>query len=160
MTKKEVIRDKLVNPTLYTYDYNLMNRLVRVVSHDGTATVYEYDELGNKKAVKHEGGLTISYKYDSHSRMINEIVIEKDSNVLMFCDDSYGNAGERTKSIEVVRNSSEDENCKVICNRYEYDKLLRLTKEVISIAENVKFSDVINTDVTANNISKKSDNNV
>ena len=64
MTKKEVIRDKLVNPTLYTYDYNLMNRLVRVVSHDGTATVYEYDELGNKKAVKHEGGLTISYKYD------------------------------------------------------------------------------------------------
>lgn len=84
--------------------------------------------------------------------MINEIVTDKDSNVLMFYDYVYGNAGERTKSIEVVRNSVEDENCKVICNRYEYDKLLRLTKEVISIAENVKFSDVINTDVTADNV--------
>ncbi|SEP87307.1 YD repeat-containing protein [Lachnospiraceae bacterium RM5] len=63
-----------------------MNRLVRVVSHDGTATVYEYDELGNKKAVKYEGGLTILYKYDSCSRMINEMVTDKDSNVLMFYD--------------------------------------------------------------------------
>lgn len=33
-----------------------MDRIVRVVAHDGTATLYEYDENGNRTAVRYANG--------------------------------------------------------------------------------------------------------
>ena len=123
-----------------------MDRLVKVIDHNGVATVYEYDSLGNRTKVKHEGGLTVSYKYDVCSRLINEIVTDKDSNVLMFYDYSYGKAGEKTKAVEITRESSESTTVRVIKNEYKYDELLRLTEEKISINDSVDFDDVINID--------------
>ena len=129
-----------------SYSYDLMDRLVKVIDHNGVATVYEYDSLGNRTKVKHEGGLTVSYKYDVCSRLINEIVTDKDSNVLMFYDYSYGKAGEKTKAVEITRESSESTTVRVIKNEYKYDELLRLTEEKISINDSVDFDDVINID--------------
>ena len=126
-----------------SYEYDLMNRVVRVVGHDGCATLYEYDALGNRTAVRHEGGLTVSYKYDECSRLINEIVTDKDSNVIMYYGYRYGNAGEKTQAVEVVRESAADSYARVICTSYEYDNLLRLTDETISIAGNVEFDRII-----------------
>ena len=126
-----------------SYEYDLMVRVVRVIAHDGTATVYEYDAIGNRTAVRHEGGLTVSYEYDTCSRLINEIVTDKDSNVLMFYHYTYGNAGEKTQAVEVVRESANDTTVTVICNDYSYDNLLRLTGETIQVAENVPFDTVV-----------------
>ena len=129
-----------------SYSYDLMDRLVKVIDHNGVATVYEYDSLGNRTKVKHEGGLTVSYKYDVCSRLINEIVTDKDSNVLMFYDYSYGKAGEKTRAVEITRESSESTTARIITNEYAYDELLRLTEEKISINDNVNFLDVVNLD--------------
>ena len=128
-----------------SYSYDLMNRLVKVIDHNGIATVYEYDELGNRSAVRHEGGLTVSYEYDVCSRLINEIVTDKDSNVLIFYDYKYGNAGEKTKTVEISRESSESSTARIITNDYKYDELLRLTEEKISINDNINFDDVIDS---------------
>ena len=51
----------------------------------------------------------------------------------------YGNAGEKTQAVEVVRDSADDENARVIWTVYGYDKLLRLTEETIYITESVSF---------------------
>ena len=122
-----------------SYEYDLMERIVKVVGHDGSATLYEYDALGNRTAVKHEGGLTVRYEYDECSRLIHETVTDKDSNVLMYYGYVYGNAGEKTQAVEVVRDSADDENARVIWTVYGYDKLLRLTEETIYITESVSF---------------------
>ncbi len=34
-----------------------MDRVVRVVAHDGTATLYEYDDNGNRTAVGYASGI-------------------------------------------------------------------------------------------------------
>ena len=126
-----------------SYEYDRMDRVVRVIAHDGTATVYEYDAIGNRTAVRHEGGLTVTYEYDTCSRLINETVTDRDSNVLMFYHYTYGNAGEKTQAVEVVRESANDTTVTVICNDYSYDNLLRLTGETIQVAENVPFDTVV-----------------
>ncbi|MDE5781318.1 MAG: hypothetical protein K2I03_07535, partial [Lachnospiraceae bacterium] len=134
------------------YEYDLMERIVRVVGHDGSATLYEYDAIGNRTAVKHEGGLTVTYEYDECSRLINELVTDKDSNVLMYYGYKYGNAGEKTLAIEAVRESADDADARVICTEYGYDKLLRLTDEKISINDSVEFSSLITSPGDADNV--------
>lgn len=64
----------------------------------------------------------------------------------MFYDYSYGKAGEKTKAVEITRESSESTTVRVIKNEYKYDELLRLTEEKISINDSVDFDDVINID--------------
>lgn len=43
---------------LVSYEYDLLNRLVRVVYRNGYATVYEYDANGNRTAVHYANGVT------------------------------------------------------------------------------------------------------
>ena len=125
-----------------SYEYDLMDRIVRVVGHDGSATLYEYDAIGNRTAVKYEGGLTVIYEYDECSRLINEIITDTDGYVLMYYGYTYGSAGEKTQSLEVVRESKDDTHARVMLTSYIYDKLLRLTGETISVNDNVLFSNL------------------
>ena len=139
-----------------------MDRVVRVVGHDGSATLYEYDAIGNRTAVRHEGGLTVRYQYDSCSRLVNETVTDKDSNVLIYYDYSYGNAGEKIRAVEIARSSKDDTDVRVIKNTYTYDNLLRLTGEKTEAAENVPFTDVFvssNNGNTGNNSGNTGSNN-
>lgn len=122
-----------------SYEYDLMNRIVRVVGHDGSVTLYEYDAIGNRTAVKHEGGLTVTYEYDKCSRLVKETIKDTDGYILMYYGYTYGNAGEKTKAVEVVRESKDDTHARVIVTSYTYDSLLRLTGETISINDNVLF---------------------
>ena len=143
-----------------SYEYDRMDRIVRIIAHDGTATVYEYDAIGNRTAVRHEGGVTVSYEYDTSSRLINEIVTDKDSNVLMFYHYTYGNAGEKTQAVEVVREFAKDTTVTVICNDYSYDNLLRLTGETIQVAENVPFDTVVKGTVADGDSNTESTNTI
>ena len=50
-----------------------MDRIVRVVAHDGTVTLYEYDANGNRTAVRHANGLVVTYEYDEVNRIRQSI---------------------------------------------------------------------------------------
>ena len=41
-----------------SYEYDLLDRLTRVVDRNGYATVYEYDANGNRTAVHYANGVT------------------------------------------------------------------------------------------------------
>ena len=120
-----------------------MGRITRVVGHDGRATLYEYDALGNRKKVRHEGGITVTYDYDACSRLINETVTDKDGSGLIYYSYTYGKAGERLTATETVRENGTAENARVIKNEYAYDELFRLTEESINIAEEVPFTEAL-----------------
>ena len=56
-----------------SYEYDLLDRLTRVVDRNGYATVYEYDANGNRTAVHYANGFTTTYEYD----LLNRLVCEK-----------------------------------------------------------------------------------
>ena len=98
-----------------------MDRIVRVVAHDGTATLYEYDENGNRTAVRYANGMTVSYEYDKINRLILEKVLDKNGSLVAKYKYTLGAAGERLKV---------EENDRTV--EYEYDELFRLTKETVT----------------------------
>ena len=53
------------------YEFDLMDRIVRVVAHDGTATLYEYDANGNRTAVRHANGLVVTYESTTRSTVLS-----------------------------------------------------------------------------------------
>lgn len=59
------------------YEYDLMDRIVRVVAHDGTATLYEYDANSNRTAVRYANGLVVTYEYDEVNRLVREKILDK-----------------------------------------------------------------------------------
>ena len=69
----------------------------------------------------------------------------------MYYGYEYGSAGERIKAVEAVRESKDDGAARVICTEYEYDKLLRLTGEVIKVNDSVTFDGLDFTDITDTN---------
>ena len=48
-----------------SYEYDLLDRVTRVVDRNGKATVYEYDAAGNRSAVRYPNGTVMSYTYDA-----------------------------------------------------------------------------------------------
>lgn len=77
-----------------------MDRLVKVVAHDGTATLYEYDANGNRTAVRYANGMIVKYEYDTVNRLVLEKALDKDANVVVQYSYTLGAAGERTKVVE------------------------------------------------------------
>ena len=59
-----------------SYEYDLLDRLTRVVDRNGYATVYEYDANGNRTAVHYANGLTTTYEYDLLNRLICEKAVD------------------------------------------------------------------------------------
>ena len=104
-----------------SYEYDKLDRLVRVIDRNGYATIYEYDANGNKTAVKYANGLTVSYEYDKLNRLISEETIDSDSNVVVKYVYTLGASGERLKVEELDRTVE-----------YSYDELYRLTSETIT----------------------------
>ena len=108
------------------YEYDAMDRLVRVISHDGKATVYTYDENGNRSTAKYANGITITYTYDECNRLKLEKVTDK--NQKLISEYRYTTEkGERTKV------SEKDSDGKEIETVYKYDECSRLLSESISV---------------------------
>jgi len=59
------------NYTSTSYSYDKLNRIVRVVNHNGKATLYEYDENGNRSTVKYANGVVATYTYDCRNRLVS-----------------------------------------------------------------------------------------
>ena len=124
--KKLIIDNVEKNST--TYEYDILDRITRVVDRNGTATVYEYDALGNRKAVTYANGEKLVYTYDACSRLKEECVTDKDNVLLykyVYDRDSKGNV------VKIVELSGDNQ----IVTEYQYDDIYRLIGEEISTNE-------------------------
>ena len=108
------------------YEYDLLDRLTRVVDRNGYATVYEYDANGNRTAVHYANGFTTTYEYDLLNRLICEKTVDNGDNVVVQYIYTLGVAGERKSVTELDRTVE-----------YTYDSLYRLTSETITEGEKV-----------------------
>lgn len=61
------------------YEYDLLDRMTRVVDRNGYATVYEYDANGSRTAVHYATGFTATYDYDLLNRLIRQETVDIDS---------------------------------------------------------------------------------
>ena len=108
------------------YEYDLLDRLTRVVDRNGYATVYEYDANGNRTAVHYANGLTVTYDYDLLNRLICEKTVDINGDIVVQYIYTLGAAGERKSVTELDRTVE-----------YTYDSLYRLTSETITEGEKV-----------------------
>ena len=108
------------------YEYDLLDRLTRVVDRNGYATVYEYDANGNRTAVHYANGLTVTYDYDLLNRLIKQETVDIDGEIVVQYIYTLGAAGERKSVTELDRTVE-----------YSYDSLYRLTSETITEGEKV-----------------------
>ena len=109
-----------------SYEYDLLDRLTRVVDRNGYATVYEYDANGNRTAVHYANGFTTTYEYDLLNRLICEKTVDNRDNVVVQYIYTLGAAGERKSVTELDRTVE-----------YSYDSLYCLTSETITEGEKV-----------------------
>ena len=109
-----------------SYEYDLLDRLTRVVDRNGYATVYEYDANGNRIAVHYANGFTTTYDYDLLNRLIKQETVDIDGNVVVQYIYRLGTAGERLGVTELNRSVE-----------YTYDSLYRLSGETITEGEKV-----------------------
>ena len=65
-----------------SYEYDKLDRLVRVVDRNGYATVYEYDKNGNRSAVRYANGIVITYKYDEVNRLVCKKALDKQGGIV------------------------------------------------------------------------------
>ena len=108
------------------YEYDLLDRLTRVVDRNGYATVYEYDANGNRTAVHYANGFTTTYDYDLLNRLICEKTVDINGDIVVQYIYTLGAAGERLSVSELDRTVE-----------YTYDSLYRLTSETITEGEKV-----------------------
>ena len=108
------------------YEYDLLDRMTRVVDRNGYATVYEYDANGNRTAVHYANGLTVTYDYDLLNRLIKQETVDSEDNIIVQYIYTLGAAGERLSVSELDRTVE-----------YTYDSLYRLTSETITEGEKV-----------------------
>ena len=142
--KKLIIDNQEKNST--TYEYDILDRITRVVDKNGTATVYEYDALGNRQAVTYPNGEKIIYTYDPCSRLKEECVTDKD-NVLL-----YKYVYSRNKKGNVVK-ISEYTADNQLTTQYQYDDMDKLIREEISTCDGSIFI-FYNYDAVGNRLEK------
>lgn len=131
-----------------------MDRLVKVVAHDGTATLYEYDANENRTAVRYANGMIVKYEYDTVNRLVLEKVLDKDANVVVQYSYTLGAAGERTKVVETGVDPSGERTVE-----YAYDALYRLTSETVTDANGVSVTEYT-YDSNSNRLTKTVDGEV
>ena len=106
------------------YEYDSMDRLTRVISHDGKATVYTYDENGNRSTATYANGVTLTYTYDECNRLKVEKVTDKNQNLIAQYEYTT-TGGERTAVSESYPDGT------TIETEYSYDNCGRLVSENI-----------------------------
>ena len=136
---------KTVTSTKYGYDS--MNRLTRVVAHDGTATVYTYDVNGNRETATFANGEVLTFTYDELNRLVLQKEVDRNGTIIAQYSYTLGKGGERTKVTETGA-------CGNVETSYDYDRAGRLTKEVIE--KNDEQTTYIYTyDAVGNRLSKR-----
>ena len=124
-----------------SYEYDLLDRLISAEDANGKTT-YRYDSNGNRTMVTYPNGISIVYEYDILNRLVKEAVKNSSGEDIDYYLYTIGNYGERLKAEEPGRTVT-----------YVYDKLYRLTGEIIT--SNGATTDMRYTyDVVSNRLSK------
>ncbi len=134
------------------YEFDTMNRLTRVVGHDGTAVVYSYDANGNRETATYANGIVLTYTYDECNRLTLQKVVDKSGKAIAQYNYTLGEGGERTKVTEEGPEGT-------IETAYEYDKAGRLTKETIRKGEETTTYKY-NYDAVGNRIEKRENGSI
>jgi len=100
------------NGNITSYEYDPLNRLVRVTQLGNVITAYAYDSHGNLTAVTDASGNLTSYQYDDLGRLVS--TTSPDTGTATYVYDEAGNATAKTDA-------------KGIAAQYTYDLLNRLT---------------------------------
>lgn len=77
------------------YEYDVMDRLIKIIYADGSVTSVEYDGNGNMTAAVDEKGRRISYEYDNNCNLIKVIYCDNTSETF-----EYDAEGRNTKSTD------------------------------------------------------------
>ena len=109
-----------------SYEYDRMNRITRVIAKDGTATVYTYDENGNRETATFANGVKVTYEYDALNRLLVQKTIDRTGELIAEYKYTLGKNGERTKIGEKTKTGTAG-------ITYEYDEAGRLTGECIKV---------------------------
>jgi len=110
------------------YGYDPLNRLTNVLSHGQLAASYQFDAVGNLRAMCYGNGVTNQYQYDSLNRLTN---LMWKYNGLARASFAYqlGLSGNRTNLTDTINTQPSALN---YTYAWQYDKLYRLTNENIS----------------------------
>ena len=107
--------------TLYgstSYEYDLLDRPVKVTDKNGDETCYKYDAAGNRTEMTYPNGAKTQYTYDKVNRLTCEKVLDTNENIVAQYTYTLGANGERTGVKETGRTVE-----------YTYDEIGRLTGE-------------------------------
>ena len=72
-----------------TFTRDLLNRLVKVVDHDGNVVEYGWDNVGNKTVQGYPDGTQADYYYDNENQIVE--VVDPDGDITKFEYDANGN---------------------------------------------------------------------
>ena len=98
------------------YEYDVLDRVTKVIDRNGKATLYEYDSLGNRSEVRYQNGNVVTYEYDACNRLKEECITNSSGVQLSKYTYGIGKAGERTSVTEINSGVETDIS-------YKYDKL-------------------------------------
>ena len=112
--------DQALDETNYKYDK--MDRITRVIGRDGMATVYTYDENGNRETATFANGVVVTYAYDTLNRLLVQKTVDSTGELIAQYKYTLGKNGERTKASEKSSTGTAE-------TTYEYDGAGRLTGE-------------------------------
>ena len=71
---------------LTNYEYDPLNRLIRITDALGNDTIYGYDSVGNRLEMSYPNGINTTYVYDEANRLINVISLNSTGDIIS----SYG----------------------------------------------------------------------
>lgn len=122
------ITSSTANGTSVTYQYDPLNRLTNVI--DGRLsgvpqnTVYHFDPAGNLQGIAYPNTITNLYQYDSLNRLTSLVWKAGNTSLGTFAY-TLGATGNRTALSETVSTASRS-------YTWQYDRLYRLTNEIVS----------------------------
>ena len=129
------------------YEYDQLNRLVKVIAPNGDETVYTYNAVGNRSQVTHPNNTVTEYTYDKLNRLTNLVNLKSSGGVISSHKHILGKEGNR---IKVIENSGRTV-------KYQYDELYRLTEEEITKADGTTRTITYSYDKVGNRLSKTDD---
>lgn len=106
-----------------TYTYDALNRL-QTVTDDTGSTAYAYDAVGNLASTIYPNGTTTAYAYDDLNRLVS-MENTGPGGLLSSYTYTLGPVGNRVRVVEAGTATTGR------TVTYEYDAILRLTKEII-----------------------------
>ncbi|MHC4150404.1 MAG: RHS repeat-associated core domain-containing protein, partial [Planctomycetota bacterium] len=102
-----------------SYEYDALNRLVKITDPVGNATTYEYDEIGRRTKMTRQNGIKTTFSYNKVGNLLNLTNRLSYGVLISSYDYTYDPVGNRLTMTDTYPASS-------FTTWYQYDKVYRL----------------------------------